>query len=62
MAFFSLAVRNFAEWAPPILEPDGPMEHEVIARLALIVAGQGAQRRPGRHRRPDDRRRAGREP
>jgi anaerobic selenocysteine-containing dehydrogenase len=46
LAFFSLAVRNFAEWAPPILEPDSPMEHEVIARLALIVGGQGAQADP----------------
>jgi anaerobic selenocysteine-containing dehydrogenase len=42
MAFFSLAVHNFVEWAPPILEPDGPMEHEVMARLANIVAGLGA--------------------
>ncbi len=42
LAFFSLSVRNFAEWAPPIIEPSMPMEHEVIARLALIVGGQGA--------------------
>ncbi len=42
MAFFSLAVRNFAEWAPPIVEPSMPHEHETIARLALIVGGQGA--------------------
>ncbi len=46
MAFFSLAVRNFVEWAPPILEPDGPTEHEVIARLALIAGGLGAQADP----------------
>ncbi len=42
MAFFSLSVRNFVQWAPPIIEPDGPTEHEVLARLANILAGQGA--------------------
>jgi anaerobic selenocysteine-containing dehydrogenase len=42
MAFFGLSVRNFAEWAPPIVEPDIPMEHETIARIALILSGLGA--------------------
>ena len=43
LAFYGLAVRNFADWSPPLLEPDGPMEHEVLARLALIArSGQGA--------------------
>jgi len=42
MAFFGLAVRNFAEWAPPIIEPEGLMEHETLARLSLILSGAGA--------------------
>ncbi|HVN50628.1 MAG TPA: molybdopterin oxidoreductase family protein [Acidimicrobiales bacterium] len=42
MAFFGFAVRNFAEWAPPILEPQGLMEHETLARLSMILSGQGA--------------------
>jgi anaerobic selenocysteine-containing dehydrogenase len=42
MAFFGLSVRNFAEWAPPIIEPEGPMEHETLARLSLILSGAGA--------------------
>jgi anaerobic selenocysteine-containing dehydrogenase len=42
MAFFSLAVHNYAQWSPPLIEPSTPMEHEIIARLALIAAGQGA--------------------
>jgi anaerobic selenocysteine-containing dehydrogenase len=46
MAFFSLAVRNFAEWAPPLFEPQQPTEHEVLARLALVLAGQGADADP----------------
>ena len=42
MAFFGLSVRNFAEWAPPIVDPSIPMEHETIARIAMILSGQGA--------------------
>ncbi|HEY5154944.1 MAG TPA: molybdopterin oxidoreductase family protein [Acidimicrobiales bacterium] len=43
LAFYSLAVHNFADWAPPLFEPSGPMEHEILARLALIASGLGAQ-------------------
>lgn len=42
LAFFGLAVRNFAQWSPPVFEPTGPSEHEIIAKLALILSGQGA--------------------
>ncbi|MGZ4757903.1 MAG: molybdopterin oxidoreductase family protein [Acidimicrobiales bacterium] len=42
MAFYGLSVRNFADWSPPLFEPDGPMEHQVLARLAMIAGGQGA--------------------
>ena len=42
LAFYGLAVRNFADWSAPLIEPEGPMEHQVLAKLALIVSGQGA--------------------
>ena len=58
LAFYGLAVRNFADWSPPLFEPDGPTEHEILARLALIASGPGRRRRPGGRRRPDVRRRA----
>jgi anaerobic selenocysteine-containing dehydrogenase len=46
LAFFALSVRNFAEWSPPLFEPSGPAEHEILARLALILSGQGAAADP----------------
>jgi len=42
LAFYSLAVHNFADWSPPLFEPTSPMEHEIMAKLALIASGQGA--------------------
>lgn len=39
MAFFSLAVHNFAEWSPPLFPTDAPQEHEILGRLALIATG-----------------------
>ena len=42
LAFYGMAVRNFADWSPPMFEPDGPMEHQVLSKLALIMSGQGA--------------------
>lgn len=47
MAFFSLAVRNFAQWAPPLIPTDGPQEHEILGRLALIATGPDAGDDPG---------------
>ncbi len=46
LAFFALAVRNFVEWSPPLFEAEGPAEHEIIAKLALILQGQGADADP----------------
>jgi anaerobic selenocysteine-containing dehydrogenase len=46
MAFFALAVHNYAEWSPPLFEPEGPAEHEILAKLALIAGGQGADADP----------------
>jgi anaerobic selenocysteine-containing dehydrogenase len=42
LAFFGLSVRNVAQWSPPLFEPAGPAEHEILAKLALIASGQGA--------------------
>ena len=46
VAFTTLSVRNVANWSEPITEPEGPYEHEILARLALIAAGQGADADP----------------
>jgi anaerobic selenocysteine-containing dehydrogenase len=46
MAFFALAVHNYAEWSPPLFEPAGPAEHEILSKLALIASGQGADADP----------------
>ena len=42
LAFYGLAVRNVANWSPPVFEASGPSEAEILARLALVAAGQGA--------------------
>jgi anaerobic selenocysteine-containing dehydrogenase len=47
LAFYGLAVRNVANYSPPVLPDDDVMpEHEILARLALIAAGQGASADP----------------
>jgi anaerobic selenocysteine-containing dehydrogenase len=47
LAFYGLAVRNVANYSPPTLpDPDAVPEHEILARLALIAAGQGAAADP----------------
>ncbi len=45
-AFYGLSVRNVANWSAPVFPAEGPGEHEILARLALIVAGQGAAADP----------------
>jgi anaerobic selenocysteine-containing dehydrogenase len=42
LAFFGLAVHNFAEWSPPLFPTDAPQEHEILGRLALIATGPEA--------------------
>ena len=43
LAFYGLAVRNVANYSPPVLPDDDAVgEHEILAKLALIAAGQGA--------------------
>jgi len=46
LAFTGLAVRNVANFSPVLFEPTGPPEHEILARLALIAAGQGPDADP----------------
>jgi anaerobic selenocysteine-containing dehydrogenase len=42
LAFYGLAVRNIAKWSPALFAPEGPSEADILAKLALIAAGQGA--------------------
>jgi anaerobic selenocysteine-containing dehydrogenase len=46
LAFYALAVRNIANWSPPLYEPEGPSEVEILARLALIASGLGPDADP----------------
>jgi anaerobic selenocysteine-containing dehydrogenase len=41
LALYQLAVRNVANYSPPLFEPSGPAEWEVFLRLAGVMAGQG---------------------
>jgi anaerobic selenocysteine-containing dehydrogenase len=47
LAFTTLSVRNVVKWSPAAVAHDGPQEHEILARLALIVSGLGATADPG---------------
>jgi anaerobic selenocysteine-containing dehydrogenase len=48
LAFYGLSVRNVANYSPAVLEPDeGAMsESDVLAKLALILGGQGPDADP----------------
>ncbi|MCC5950742.1 MAG: molybdopterin oxidoreductase family protein [Acidimicrobiia bacterium] len=46
LAFTTLAVRNTVKWSPPMFPPDGPGEEVILAKLALIAAGAGADADP----------------
>ncbi len=46
LAFYALSVRNVANWSPPLYEPEGPEEVEILARLALIAMGLGTDADP----------------
>jgi len=47
LAFYGLAVRNVANYSPPVFPPEDVLhEHEILARLSLIAAGQGADADP----------------
>ena len=47
MAFIGLAVRNFAQWSPPMFDSPCLQEHEILGRLALIFTGPEAGDDPG---------------
>ena len=46
VAFYGLSVRNVANYSPPVFDADGPGEHEILARLALIAMGAGHRADP----------------
>jgi anaerobic selenocysteine-containing dehydrogenase len=41
LALYQLAVRNVANYSPPVFEAEGPEEWQLLLRLAAIVSGQG---------------------
>jgi anaerobic selenocysteine-containing dehydrogenase len=48
VAFYGLSVRNIVNWSPAVLpDPDAVSEREILSKLALIAAGQGAGADPG---------------
>ncbi len=46
LAFYGLAVRNVAKWSAPILPRSGPSEADILAKIALIAGGRGANAAP----------------
>ena len=46
LAFYGQAIRNIANYSPPLFDADGPLEEDIIARLALVASGQGADGDP----------------
>jgi anaerobic selenocysteine-containing dehydrogenase len=45
-AFYGLAVRNVANYSPPVVAAEGPDEWEILSRLALVAAGQDVMTDP----------------
>jgi anaerobic selenocysteine-containing dehydrogenase len=46
LAFYGMSVRNIANYSPALFDAEGPSEEEIIARLALVAGGQGADGDP----------------
>ena len=46
LAFYTLSVRNIANWSPALIENGGMPEEEILARLTLIASGLGADADP----------------
>jgi anaerobic selenocysteine-containing dehydrogenase len=42
LAFYGLSVRNIVKWSPPALPHEGLDEAEILAKLTMIISGQGA--------------------
>jgi anaerobic selenocysteine-containing dehydrogenase len=45
-AFYGFSLRRVANFSPPLFEPDGPGEHDILARLTLLLRGQGPDADP----------------
>jgi len=43
IVFYQLAIRNVANWTPPVLESELPQEWQTILRLVGVVTGQGPE-------------------
>jgi len=46
LALYGVAVRNVANYSPALFDAEGPSEADILARLALLVSGQGAKADP----------------
>ena len=46
LTFYRAAVRHVANYSPPVFSAEGPDEAEILARLALIAGGKGADADP----------------
>ncbi|MFQ5557585.1 MAG: molybdopterin-dependent oxidoreductase, partial [Acidimicrobiales bacterium] len=46
LLLYHFAVRNVANWSPPVFEASGPAEEEILTRLALIAMGAGPHADP----------------
>ncbi len=46
VAFYGISVRNIANYSAAVLATDAPSEADILSRLALIAAGQGADADP----------------
>ncbi len=46
LAFYGQAIRNIANYSPQLFEPQGPREEDIVARLALVASGAGADADP----------------
>lgn len=46
LTFLANAVRSFAKYSPPVFEHDGLSDEDIIAKVALILRGEGADADP----------------
>ncbi|MFP6654658.1 MAG: molybdopterin-dependent oxidoreductase [Myxococcota bacterium] len=46
LTFMGNAIRSFAKYSPPVFEHDGLSDEDILAKVALILRGQGAEADP----------------
>ena len=46
LSLYGLAVRNTVNWSPVIFTDDGPSDEDILARLSLVLGGQGVDADP----------------